>query len=114
MLLLFANGELTLRLLVGVCKSLESTHGLTLKDRKGEFNVGFGVFMSRLYRWGVRGYSSRAWSKDTGSLQKRAYHRGETQEWRSTLRASPRLYPQRIYHSLPHHICQLPCFGPSA
>jgi hypothetical protein len=48
MFLLVANGELALGLLVVLCKVVELLDGGARRDRGGEFDVGFCVFVAGL------------------------------------------------------------------
>ena len=53
MLLLIADGELALSLLVGVCKRLKLLDWLGLGDFDAELDVAFGVFVAGLEKLSV-------------------------------------------------------------
>ena len=61
MALLVANGEPPLRLFVLVGECVEVLDGVALRDRKGELDVGFCVFVAGL--WGVFTVSWSNWEK---------------------------------------------------
>jgi hypothetical protein len=96
-LLLVANGELALRLLIVLGERREGLDGLARENRDAELGVGRGVLVAGLGRGSVRRGRRESRSRDS---RKRACRWGERQGSRSAPCASPRRCLRRTCRSL--------------